>query len=318
MCICIHLICAILDTSYGTNYGCAGVDPLPHYGVQVNEFVSKFVQDGDEDFLGLAVIAINSTDQGTWQYYRANVTDYNEGSNNFALPIGYQPSKIPWINFPPNIAENNAFLLQGIDRLRFVPRPNHYWLNSSNTSPLITIKIWDGSINSRSTSSSELDLLNINTNPYEDTLQSVVNPVGLFSLEKVSVYATRYGCDGVINSAVTFDACCTCGGNGRSCAGCNGVENSNTAFDSCDTCEGNDLTCLGCDFIPYSSSIAGACGECIGEAEIDREISEGSSFTIVTTADFMDCAGACYGPALIDECLNCSGGNTSHNYNEQK
>jgi len=287
--------------------------------VQVNEFVSRFAQDGDGDFLGLAVIAINSTEEGIWQYYRANVTDYNEDSNYSSIfPAGYQPSRIPWVNFLPNISENNALLLQEIDRLRFVPRPNYYWSNSSNTSPLITIKIWDASINLHSTLSTELDLMNINTNPYEDTLQSVVNTVGLFSLEKVSVYATRYGCDGVVNSAVTFDACCTCGGDGRSCPGCNGVQDSNAVFDSCDTCLGNDLTCLGCDFIPYSDSVIGDCGECISEVEIDSELKEALSFTIVTTQDFIDCAGVCYGPALIDECSNCSGGNTSHNYNEEK
>ena len=305
------------DASYGTNYGCAGPDPLPHYGVQVNEFVSRFAQDGDEDFLGVAVIAINSTAEGIWQYYRANISDY-DSNNSLALPIGYQPSKIPWVNLPLIISENSSFLLRGIDRLRFVPRPNYYWLNSSNTIPLITIKIWDASINSRSTLSTELDLMNINTNPYEDTLQSVVNQVGLFSLEKISVYATRYGCNGVINSAMTYDVCCTCGGNGRSCAGCDGVQNSNAAYDSCDTCQGDDLTCLGCDFIPYSSSQPGDCSECIGEAEIDRELREASSFTIITITYFIDCAGVCYGPALIDECSICSGGNTSHSYNEEK
>ena len=318
--MCIYLPYAFyIDASYGRNYWCAGPDPLPYYGVQVNEFVSRFAHDGDEDFLGLAVIAINSSDEGVWQYYRTNITDYNEDSGNSSVfPIGYQSSKIPWVNFPPDISENSAFLLQGIDHLRFVPRPNNYWLNSSNTSPLITIKIWDASVISRSTQSTELDLMNINTNPYEDTLQSVTNPVGLFSLEKISVYATRYGCDGVVNSAVTFDACCRCGGNGGSCTGCNGVQNSNAAYDSCDTCRGDDLSCLGCDFIPYSTSTTGGCGECIGEAEIDREVRESSSFTIVTAADFTDCAGACYGPALNDECSVCSGGNTSHNYNEDK
>ena len=281
--------------------------------------MSRFAQDGDEDFLGLAVIAVDSTSNGVWQYYRADITDYNDDSNSSSdVPIGYQPSKIPWVNFPPNLSENSAFLLRGIDRLRFVPRPNYYWLNSSNTSPLITIKIWDASIYIRSTLITELDLMNINTNPYEDTLQSVVNPVGIFSLEKVSVYATRYGCDRVVNSAVTYDTCCACGGDGRSCAGCNGVQDSGAAFDSCDTCQGNDLACLGCDFIPYSSSVTGNCGECIGEAEIKRELSEAPSFTIITTADFIDCAGVCYGPALFDECSNCSGGNTSHDYNKEK
>ena len=305
------------DASYGSNYGCAGPDPLPHYGVQVNEFVSRFAYDGDEDFLGVAVIAINSTAEGIWQYYRANISDYNS-NNSLALPLGYQPSKIPWVNLPLAISENSSILLRGIDRLRFVPRPNYYWSNSSNIIPLITIKIWDASINSRSTLSTELDLMNINTNPYEDTLQSVVNQVGLFSLEKVSVYASRYGCNGVINSAMTYDACCTCGGNGRSCAGCDGVQDSNAAYDSCDTCQGDNLTCLGCDFIPYSSSQPGDCSECIGEAEIGRELREASSFTIITTTDFIDCARVCYGPALIDECSICSGGNTSHNYNEEK
>ena len=308
-----------LDASYGTNYGCAGPDPLPHYGVQVNEFVSRFARDGDGDFLGLAVVAVNASNEGVWQYYRANITDNDDDSNNSSvLPTGYQPSRVPWVNFPPNISESRALLLQGTDRLRFIPRPNYYWLNSSNTSPLITIKIWDASINSRSTLSTELDLMNINTSPYEDTLQSSVNPVGLFSLEHVSVYATRHGCDGVINSAVTFDACCTCGGNGRSCAGCNGVQNSNAAFDSCDTCQGNDLTCLGCDFIPYSDTTTGDCSECISEAEIDGELKEALSFTTVTTSDFVDCGGVCFGLALVDECSNCSGGNTSHNYNEEK
>lgn len=315
----IDLMCVILDASYGTSYGCAQPDPLPYYGVQVNEFVSKFAQDGDEDFLGLAVIAVDSTNGGIWQYYRADVTDYSKDSNiSTVLPTGYRPSKIPWVNFPPSISENSAFLLQGIDRLRFVPQPNYYWLNSSNNSPLITIKIWDASINFRSTLRTELDLMGVNTNPYEDTLQSVVNPVGLFSLEQVSVYATRYGCDGVINSGMTLDACCTCGGNGRSCAGCDGVQNSNAIYDSCDTCQGDDLSCLGCDFIPYSNSIAGGCSECIGEAEIDRELREAPSFMILTTPDFIDCAGACFGSALFDNCSSCSGGNTTHNYNEEK
>ena len=304
--------------AYGASHGCSNsVDPLPHYGTHVNQFVSRFARDGDEDFLGLAVIHINSTERGVWQYYRGDVNDNNNPETSSSYPLGYQPHKIPWVNFPPGIAENNALLLQGIDRVRFVPQPNYYWLNSSTT-PSITVKIWDASINQRSTSSSELDLINVNTDPYEDTLQSLVNPVGLFSLESVLVLAGRHGCDGVVNSGVTYDACCMCGGNGASCAGCDGRLNSNAIYDSCDVCQGSDQSCLGCDYVPYSNTEAGSCSECISEVEVNREQKENQFFTIVTAEDFIDCAGACFGPAIVDGCVNCSGGNSSRTYNQER
>jgi len=293
------------------------VDPLPHHGTHVNQFVSKFATDGDEDFLGLAVINVNSTEGGVWQYYRGDVDDYNDLDSLSSYPLGYRPHKIPWINFPPGLAENNALLLQGIDRIRFVPRPNYYWMNTS-TAPSITVKIWDASINQHSTSSRELDLMNINTSPYEDTLQSIVNPVGLFSLENVLVVAGRFGCDGVVNSGRTYDACCTCGGNGGTCAGCDGRQNSNAIYDSCDDCQGNDQSCLGCDYVPYSNTEDGNCSECISEVEINREQKENELFTVVTAMDFTDCANECFGPAIVDQCMNCSGGISSRTYNQER
>ena len=158
--------------------------------------------------------------------------------------------------------------------------------------------------------------MNINTDPFMDTLQSRHRPVGRFSVSTAIVRTTRHGCDGVVNSAMVIDACCVCGGNGAGCMGCDNSQGSNKIFDACDACGGSETTCLGCDFIPHSLTTTGGCGQCV--SSVDTPTGSGLVNSSYPTDSFQDCNDVCYGVSLVDECEVCSGGTTSHRYNSDK
>ena len=274
----------------------------------MNALVSRFATDSDGDYLGMAVVGVRSSLQyGVWQYYRGNWS---------RMDTAFDSDSSIWINFPPNISETSAFLLHGSDRLRFLPRPSFYWKNSSSEAdmpPAFQVKIWDNSFQSFIvTPMSEVSVTNINTNPFVDTLQSLTNPIGLFSDDIVTIEASRYGCDGIVNSGLVHDACCICGGNGSSCVGCDTQIDSNAVYDACDVCSGDDTTCLGCDFIPFSGVEPGPCGECISDVLI---AGVDTLELLYPPSSFVDCNGVCYGTSLLDECSVCSGGETLHGYN---
>ncbi len=150
--------------------------------------------------------------------------------------------------------------------------------------------------------------MNINTDPYNDTIYSIHKPIGRFSETTAMILASRFGCDGVINSGLKYDACCTCGGSGTTCSGCDGVSNSNQVLDSCGECGGIDGSCLGCDGVPFSFSTYGSCSECISTSF--------GNTVLFSSEAYKDCSNTCFGSALIDDCEVCSGGNTDHQYNQ--
>ena len=229
--------------------------------------------------------------QGVWQYHRSNW--YSQDGD---------PTQFVWFNFPPDVSDTRALLLRDTDLIRFIPRPRYFWSTANGSAvPFIIAKAWDMSMG---TISSELSLLNVNTNPNVDTLQSLTNPIGLFSVSAVTIVPTRYGCNGVQNSGVVHDACCVCGGNGSQCPGCDGRLGSMIVTDSCGVCNGDDSSCLGCDYVPFSGTGSTGCG-CV------------SGPVVGGVYNFTDCHGDCYGTTLVDSCGVCSGGNTGHLYNKE-
>lgn len=309
-----HLLLA--DSSYGSGAGCQGDEPQPYHGVHVSTFISRYLLDGDDDFVGMAVVAMDTTAQnlGVWQYHRGNWSSNENQSEQF------NPLSNIWINFPSHssvsLSETRALLLHGNDRLRFLPNPDAYWRGSSSSpGPSLGVKVWDNS-NHTPLPEYELATMNINTNPTEDTLQSILYPQGRFSDEVLRIEAARIGCNGVVNSGAVFDACCGCGGSGDLCRGCDGVMASNKVYGACDVC-GNDAldleSCFGCDFIPFSGTESGQCSECIRRNSVpDLESSEQLIFRNLS---FLDCSGLCHGVALLDACQVCSGGNSPHEPN---
>ena len=302
------------DASYGSGAGCPTNEAAQHYhGTHVNTLISQVAFDGDSDYLGMAVVADNSlVEHGIWQYYRGN---WGNSSSR------YDVNSSIWVNFPSSLSETRAFLLHGNDRIRFLPRPGFYWQNisgSANLPPSVRIKVWDNTVgNITFRGNSEILLMNINTDPFVDTLQSLTNPVGLFSDSSVTIEAARYGCNHIVNSGLTHDACCTCGGDGAGCIGCNQQRGSNIIRDACDVCGGDDTSCLGCDLIPFSNTRPGPCRECISTVSLPLLDALHVPFPYPTSS-FLDCNGQCYGDALTDECGVCSGGETSRRYNSDK
>lgn len=53
-----------------------------------------------------------------------------------------------------------------------------------------------------------------------------------------------YGCDDVLNSCTSNDACGVCSGNNSTCIGCDGVLNSGLVYDVCGVCGGNSSSCI--------------------------------------------------------------------------
>ena len=156
--------------SYGPGARCQGGNQPEHnHGVHVNSFFSRFAFDGDSDFIGLAVVSMDASTQGVWQYHRGNwSSDENRASD-------YNPLLNVWINFPLSVelSERRAFLLHGNDRIRYSPHPDVFW--NSASAPSISVKIWDGSVDIV-TPSNEISTYNINTDSTVDTVQSLLHP----------------------------------------------------------------------------------------------------------------------------------------------
>ena len=302
--------CTHTDASYGPGAGCLNESSQRYNGVNVNTFVAQYASDDDGDHLGLAVVGMdNSQVQGVWQYHRGKWNSSTTSSDQ------YNENRSVWLNFPSlPFSESNAFLLHGNDRLRFLPNPDSYWTNTGSP-PTIQVKIWDSTLGGIQLQppASEVFTVNINTDPLIDTFQSLNSPLGLFSDDVMVIEASRYGCDGVVNSGLVHDECCVCGGDGTNCEGCDGVRGSNTRRDSCDVCGGTASTCLGCDFIPFSGTGMGPCSECVSAVLIPT--GDETRYTLYPNASFIDCDNQCYGAALLDTCGVCSGGTTSHSFN---
>lgn len=251
------------------------------------------------------------TNQGVWQYHRGNWL-VNED-----LSTEYNPNSSIWVNFPPNsrISETSALLLHGNDRIRFIPNPNSFWDSRTSINiPLIRVKLWDSTLGNISRTR-EISAMNINTSPFEDTLQSLTAPIGRFSDDIMEIQAARLGCDGRVNSGSVHDVCCMCDGIGGGCPDCDGVRGRNVQYDSCDQCGGRN-TCLGCDFIPFSGMERGPCSECI--TAISIVTGDSSPSLLYPNSAFVDCNADCYGTALNDSCSVCSGGNTGHAFNADR
>lgn len=281
------------DFSYGPGIGCPGTSSSPYYGTVVNRLISNVSSDKNGDFLGMAITSYQAPlGQGAWQYH--SFDSYSQDID---------PTRFVWFNFPPEVSDTRALLLHGSDRIRFVPRPGYFWSSTNgSTPPSITAKAWDMTLG---IPSNELSLLNVNTNPNVDTLQSLTHPIGRFSVSTVTVAAIRYGCDGVPNSGVVHDVCCVCGGNGSQCKGCDSILGSKKMNDSCGVCGGRDISCLGCDFVPFSNTSRSSliCG-CV---------SNGATGVVY---GFADCHGDCYGTSITDDCGVCSGSSTGHQYDK--
>ena len=256
--------------------------------------------DGDEDFLGLAVIGATPTIRGVWQYNHGNWTVGKDLSSQ------YNPDSNIWVNFPSQLSETNAFLLHGNDRIRFLPYPEFFW---SSEPPSLLAKVWDNTIGQFSVD--EVSTMNVNTDPAIDTVQSLHRLIGIFSSAVLRIEAARYGCDGVVNSGAVHDVCCVCGGNGETCEGCDGVRGSNVGRDSCDVCGGSS-SCVGCDLIPFSGTELGQCLVCMSQISVPT--SSLNTDSLFTNPSFTDCHGDCHGNALIDNCGVCSSGRTSHDF----
>ena len=253
-------------------------------------------------------MGVSASFQGVWQYHRGNwLTTENSSS-------AYNPNSSIWVNFPPaEISETSAFLLHGNDRMRFIPDPSYFWRDGSANIPTLRVKLWDGSLGT-TPQLDEVLRMNINTSPFEDTLRSLISPIGRFSDDIMTIQASRVGCNGVVNSALAHDACCVCGGGGDSCVGCD-VRVTNARYDSCDRCSGQS-TCLGCDYIPFSGTESGPCSECVSNTTIAT--GDPASLFLYPSSMFQDCSALCYGKALTDNCSVCSGGSTNHAFNSDR
>lgn len=319
-CVCFFHVDAFYSPGAGCYDNSSAAKPL--HGTQVQQVMMSVAMDDDSNVLGMAVIGSSngaSEADGVWQYYRANYSN-----PSVVLQSGvdiYHPVSFPWVNFPANLSETAALLLRPQDRVRFVPRPNYFWNNSSK--PQIVVKAWDLSLwqpeleNGRLI---ELGYHSIDTDPFSSAVRSLVSPVGRFSSPTVTVSVGRFGCDDVIGSGLVHNPCCVCGesgnGNVSTCeAGCGSDEARSPAqsYDSCDVCGGSDDSCLGCDFVPFSETAPQACTICFGEVSIPT--SSLGSVQYWNVSHLTDCAGSCFGTAVPDRCSVCSGGASGHDYN---
>ena len=261
----------------------------------------------------MAVVGVSTrSSQGVWQYHRGNWL-INED-----LSSEYNPNSSIWVNFPPSfeISETTALLFHGNDRIRFIPNPDRFWNSATSINiPSLRVKLWDSTLGNNARPS-EVSNMNINTSPFDDTLQSVTTPIGLFSDDVMTIEASRFGCDGVVNSGQVHDACCMCNMIGGACAGCDGVRGSNMLYDSCDQCGGQFTTCRDCDFIPFSRPERRQCSVCI--TAVSLVTGDTTPSLLYPNSTFVDCSGQCFGEALNDSCSVCSGGNTGHSFDSDR
>ena len=244
-----------------------------------------------------------------WQYLRGNWSLLHSTAYTNLSDISTVPEEGPWINLPSDLSNSRALLLHPTDRVRFLTRPSFYW---STSPPSLSVKAWDLSVGTPLLSvANEAFLSGINTDPFVDTTQSLFHTVGLFS-DIAILEAGRHGCDDVVNSGLTFDPCCVCGGDGGTCEGCDGVIRSGKMYDHCDVC-GGDGGCEGCDLIPFSLSETGACGECVSVVSVKSDL-VGLAREEVAVA-VLDCEGVCFGTSVRDDCGDCVPGDSAHLYN---
>ena len=247
-------------------------------------------------------------DNGVWQYLRGNWSNIYWTTHS---DLSLAPQEGPWINFPQGITESRALLLHPTDRLRYVPRPSVFW---SSNPPSLSVKAWDTSVGmSLLSSANEAFLSGINTDPYVDTTQSLFHTVGLFSDHAAVVEASRHGCDNVINSGLTFDPCCVCGGDGEMCAGCDGAESSGRMYGYCDKCGSDGGGCEGCDLVPFSNSKTSDCDVCVSVKSVRGDLVDVVRKEVGAAA--VDCEGVCWGNGVNDDCGECVGGDSTHLYN---
>ena len=302
-----------VDGFYGPGAGCYGDSPQPMeiQGTQVQQVMSVVATDDDSRVLGMAIIgqSVPYPLQGVWQYFRSNYTDW--------LADTYHPSLLPWANLPLQVSETAALLLRPQDYIRFVPRPDIFWGNNSNQLPHLLIKGWDLSLwQPQNGASAEIDFYYVNTDPYADDIRAKVNPIGRFTDGSIRLTVMRYGCDGEVGSGLIHDTCCVCRGDGSSCSGCSQTEEG-LSYDACGECGGEGVGCLGCDLIPFSTSSESHCEACLSMVSVlTSNLNSSSGYW--SQSNLVDCSGACYGSALIDECGVCSEGISGHSYNIDK
>ena len=284
--------------------------------------MTSVAMDDDSNVLGMAVIGSSngpSEADGVWQYYRANYSDPSIVLQNGVT--SYHPESFPWVNFPSSLSETEALLLRPQDRVRFVPKPNYFWNNSSK--PHIEVKAWDLSLWQSQLENGRLfeqHFHSIDTDPFTTSVRSLVSPVGRFSTTTVIVSVGRIGCDDIIGSGLVHNPCCVCGENGNANAsscesrcGSQGAGSPAQSYDSCDVCGGDDDSCLGCDFVPFSEAAPQGCAVCLGEVSIPT--SSLGEVQYWNMSHLIDCAGSCFGTAITDQCSVCSGGSSGHDYN---
>ena len=298
---------------YGPGEGCSSsLTPLPVPGVTVSSLTNQIADDRDGETLGLAVISSSSirTNEGVWQYLRGNWSLLHQNAYGNLPDFSAAPQEAPWVNFPPALTDTHSLLLHPTDQLRFLPQPDFFWISLP---PSLSVKAWDLSVGEPLLSTAnEAFLDRINTDPFVDTTQSLFRTVGVFSDGIAFLEANRHGCDDVIDSGLTFDPCCVCGGDGGTCAGCDGVVGSGKMYDHCDEC-GGEGGCEACDFVPFSFSESGECGECVSVVSVMGDLVEGVREAVGEAV--MDCEGMCLGRGVVDDCGNCVDGDSAHLFN---
>ena len=297
---------------YSPGEGCSSsLTPQPVPGMIVSSLTNQIADDSDGEILGLAVVSSSSIgDEGVWQYLRGNWSLLHQMAYTNLTDFSTAPHEGPWVNLPPDLTESRALLLHPTDRLRFLPRPDFFW---SSLPPSLSVKAWDLSVGEPLlATANEAFLAGINTDLFVDTTQSLFHTVGMFSDNTAALEAGRHGCDDVINSGLTFDPCCVCGGEGGECTGCDGVVRSRKLYDHCDQC-GGDGGCEGCDLVPFSFSETGACGECVSVGRVGREMVEGVRRELGEA--MVDCERVCLGTGVVDDCGDCVSGDSAHLYN---
>ena len=320
----MSLLLFLVDAFYSPGAGCySNLPPAePIHGTQVQQVMDAVAIDDDSNVLGMAVIGSSngdSSDNGMWQYYRANYSDASIVLQNGVTT--YQPEHLPWVNFPRSLSVPSALLLRPQDRVRFVPSPSYFWSNGSK--PHIFVKAWDLSLwqpEKENGHPIEQSFHSIDTDPYSDAARSLASPVGRFSSATVLVSVSRLGCDAIINSRLVHNPCCICGGNGNgngtSCEdGCvsDVLTSPAQSYDSCDVCGGHDDSCLGCDLVPFSESTLKECTVCLSEVSIPTSNLGSDQFW--NMSHLVDCTGTCFGTAILDECDVCSDGTSEHDFN---
>ena len=111
-------------------------------------------------------------------------------------------------------------------------------------------------------------------------------------------------CNGVCGGGAVLDRCGVCGGDGSSCADCAGVLGGTAFLDGCGVCSGGTSGHV-------ADSDKDCAGACFGTAVVDcTGVCRGTAV--------VDCAGVCKGTAAVDDCGACSGGTSGHVANSDK